>query len=295
MSKVVVFLAGHGLISNKLFVKDEDEFLGEFSLIFPAQPRGQLCFVAHNFILQSLLRTSDIAAEIGKLKSFHGVSTFPEVGIKEALDGELTVNPASREDRLKIQKLLEHTKDVEQIHSLSSKFSEVFRAPDLAELNAKAGIELRVPHFFPASFSKTKDAVEEIAKSCILPEHALGSWEHSMQGWQRKMPYSPQEGYQDFELTMSKQAEGKHATILRLYIDETKVLAALQGYTDQSPDAVAPHQLKITEGVIYVVVSGSGHFLGFVKLLTRVKTFLELLLLPYFRRNKGVMLHHPID
>ena len=58
MSKsAVIFLAGHGAVSSRGTML-EDQYLRSHHVVFPAKPKGELCFVAHNMILQSLINAN---------------------------------------------------------------------------------------------------------------------------------------------------------------------------------------------------------------------------------------------
>ena len=76
--QAVIFLAGHGSVSNRMEFVD-DQSLGSYNVILPAMSRGQLCFVAHNMILQGFInsRNSDeLLVKLQELENIHGVSSI---------------------------------------------------------------------------------------------------------------------------------------------------------------------------------------------------------------------------
>jgi hypothetical protein len=259
--KAIIFLAGHGAVSVKNKFVD-DNYLKNHHVTFPAKIKGQLCFVAHNIILQSLINCRNSVDELEKLENYHGIS---KVSISNGRpiyllfpDGiTCQVDLSDLAHRQQLQKFLQYIQDIskakdQDLQPLLDKYSEM-----------QTGIFAEVRMGFCLADSARREALEgEITKilgsnsitdkACMLLEHKLGSWESSMakNPWQAEMPYSPatSSSYERHTLCSIHSTDN---TRLDFYVDKSKIEQVISDEQEKaSPERFK--NKKLENGVIYI-------------------------------------------
>lgn len=271
----VVFLAGHGAVSGKENIV-KLECLGKYQVTFPAQIKGQLCFVAHNILLQSLIKSNDPCAESEKIKTYHGVSTFKISGnkyFKLPSDVDVKIDLLNREQNKKLQEVLQGAKSIYNLLVAAEKVVKLDLLkliPEDFELDSlQTGIfaQTRLSFCFGSveNAKKTIDIIEKFLTSNFPLEHRLGTWDKSMQmkPWQKDLPYSPasdvDSGYKKHTILSLSDKQIMDCK-LSLHINENiinKLISGKQESKDQEKHSGTFQEKTYENGVLYLTTSAS--------------------------------------
>ena len=261
----IIFLAGHGIVDGSYEISDH--LLAQHNIVFPSKLKGQLCFVAHNMIFQSLIDRPQEALE--RLEHVHGVST---------------VSTANREQRAEVEFMKDNMADLRihdhrhQLRIFAQNIHKIIKATDIlecqgleADLVASNFSKLAVGLFHDLKIEDFRrlfqdlaicqnfiDSIEKLLIPTALLEHKLGSWEQSMKSypWQQDMPFDPSKnGYITHAITSSTD-RGVNEKRLTVYIDRSKIQEA----PNPIPEVFNRNAIDASQ-VLYITTSAKQHVL----------------------------------